>query len=33
VKDLRNAVGFAPDTPIAVGVRKFVEWYRGWHGV
>jgi UDP-glucuronate 4-epimerase len=33
VEDLRNAVGFAPDTPIAVGVGKFVEWYRGWHGV
>jgi UDP-glucuronate 4-epimerase len=33
VEDLRNAVGFAPDTPIAVGIGKFVEWYRGWHGV
>jgi UDP-glucuronate 4-epimerase len=33
VEDLRNAVGFAPDTPIAVGVGKFVEWYREWHGM
>jgi UDP-glucuronate 4-epimerase len=33
VEDLRNAVGFAPDTPIAVGIGKFVEWYKGWHGV
>jgi UDP-glucuronate 4-epimerase len=33
VEDLREAVGFAPETPIAVGIGKFVEWYRGWHGV
>jgi UDP-glucuronate 4-epimerase len=33
VEALRNAVGFAPDTPIAVGVGKFVAWYRDWHGV
>jgi UDP-glucuronate 4-epimerase len=33
VDDLRNAVGFAPDTPIAVGIGKFVTWYRAWHGV
>ena len=33
VTDLQAAVGFAPDTPIAVGIKKFVEWFRGWHGV
>jgi UDP-glucuronate 4-epimerase len=33
VTDLQAAVGFAPDTPIAVGIKKFVEWYNGWHGV
>jgi UDP-glucuronate 4-epimerase len=33
VEDLRSAVGFAPDTPIADGIRKFVAWYRAWHGV
>jgi len=30
VADLQAAVGFAPDTPIAEGVRRFVEWYRGY---
>jgi UDP-glucuronate 4-epimerase len=29
VADLEAAVGFRPDTPIAEGVRRFVEWYRG----
>jgi UDP-glucuronate 4-epimerase len=33
VEDLRDAVGFAPDTPIASGIKKFVDWYRAWHGV
>jgi UDP-glucuronate 4-epimerase len=33
VEDLRNAVGFAPNTPIASGIKKFVDWYRAWHGV
>jgi UDP-glucuronate 4-epimerase len=33
VEDLRDAVGFAPDTPIAVGIGKFIEWYRAWHGI
>jgi UDP-glucuronate 4-epimerase len=26
-------LGFAPTTPIEVGVPKFVEWYRQYHGV
>lgn len=26
-------VGFSPSTPIEVGVRRFVEWYRGYYGV
>jgi UDP-glucuronate 4-epimerase len=30
---LRNAVGFAPNTPIASGIKKFVDWYRAFHGV
>jgi len=29
VADLEAAVGFRPNTPIAGGVRRFVEWYRG----
>jgi UDP-glucuronate 4-epimerase len=30
---LQKAVGFAPSTPIAEGVAKFVDWYRAFHGV
>ena len=31
VDDLREAVGFAPATPIADGVRRFIAWYRAYH--
>jgi UDP-glucuronate 4-epimerase len=31
VDDLRDAVAFAPDTPISDGVRRFVSWYRAYH--
>ncbi len=30
VADLEQAVGFRPKTPIAEGIRHFVEWYRGY---
>ncbi len=30
VEDLRRDAGFAPATPIAEGVRRFVEWYRAY---
>ena len=30
VADLEAAVGFAPNTPLAEGVRRFVDWYRGY---
>jgi len=33
VEDLRKAVGFAPNTPIADGVAKFVDWFRAFQGV
>jgi len=33
VAALTAAVDFSPATPIAVGIRRFVEWYRGYHGV
>jgi UDP-glucuronate 4-epimerase len=33
VEDLARAVGFAPRTPIEVGVARFVAWYRAFHGV
>ncbi|MBM6580637.1 GDP-mannose 4,6-dehydratase, partial [Microvirga sp. BT689] len=32
VSDLRRDVGFAPATSLEEGVRRFVEWYRGYHG-
>ncbi len=28
-----NELGYAPTTPISVGVPKFIEWYRGYHGL
>jgi UDP-glucuronate 4-epimerase len=33
VDDLSRAVGFAPSTPIEVGVERFVNWYRGYYQV
>ncbi len=33
VTDLRRDVGFAPDTPLDVGVRRFIEWYHHFHNV
>ncbi|MDB4916690.1 MAG: nucleoside-diphosphate-sugar epimerase [Gemmatimonadetes bacterium] len=33
VDDLQQAVGFRPDTPLEVGLGRFVEWYRQYHGV
>jgi len=32
VADLEAVVGFRPKTPIAEGVRHFVEWYAGYAG-
>lgn len=31
VADLTRDVGFAPDTPIETGIRRFIEWYRGYY--
>ncbi len=28
VRDLEEAIDFQPDTPLSVGVRRFVDWYR-----
>lgn len=28
---LRDAVGFSPDTPLADGMQRFVDWYRAYH--
>ena len=33
VADLTRDVGFKPATPIEVGIRRFVEWYRGYYKV
>ena len=33
IGDTRRELGFAPKTPMAVGVTKFVEWYRRFYGV
>jgi UDP-glucuronate 4-epimerase len=33
VEDLRRDVGFAPATPIADGVKRFVDWFRAFHRV
>ncbi|HEY0788442.1 MAG TPA: NAD-dependent epimerase [Thermoanaerobaculia bacterium] len=33
VSALEEAVGFRPETPVEVGVRRFVEWYRSYYGV
>ncbi len=33
VDDLMKDVGFKPATPIGEGIRRFVEWYRGYYNV
>jgi UDP-glucuronate 4-epimerase len=33
VEDLMRDVGYRPETPVAVGVRNFVEWYRSYYNV
>jgi UDP-glucuronate 4-epimerase len=30
VDALQKAVGFAPNTPIADGIRRFVDWFRAY---
>jgi UDP-glucuronate 4-epimerase len=32
IDDLKNAVGFAPRTPLQEGIGKFVEWHKEYHG-
>lgn len=29
--ELDSWVGFKPDTPVSEGVKRFVEWYRGYY--
>ena len=32
IADLARDVDFRPATPLAVGIGRFVEWYRAYHG-
>lgn len=32
VGELQAVTGFKPATPVEVGIRRFVEWYRSYHG-
>jgi UDP-glucuronate 4-epimerase len=32
VDDLMRDVGFRPSTPVEIGIRNFVDWYRGYTG-
>jgi UDP-glucuronate 4-epimerase len=31
VDDLMREVDFKPKTPIADGIKRFIEWYRAYH--
>ncbi len=33
VSCLSQAIGFCPDTPIEIGIQRFVEWYRAYYRV
>jgi UDP-glucuronate 4-epimerase len=33
VEDLERDMGFRPETPIEVGIAKFVEWYRAYYKI
>jgi UDP-glucuronate 4-epimerase len=33
VDALQKAVGFAPSTPVADGISRFIDWFRGYHRV
>ena len=33
VTELMNDTGYRPDTSVEEGVKRFVEWYRGYYGV
>jgi UDP-glucuronate 4-epimerase len=30
--ELRNVIGFSPDTSVEVGIKRFVEWYKEFYG-
>jgi UDP-glucuronate 4-epimerase len=33
IEAARRDLGFAPQVPIAVGLPRFVAWYRDYHGI
>jgi UDP-glucuronate 4-epimerase len=33
IEPAKRDLGFAPRIPIAVGLRRFVAWYREYHGI
>ena len=33
VDDTKRDFGFAPDTPIEVGLERFAHWYKQYYGV
>lgn len=33
IDDLMRDVGFRPATPIGVGITRFIDWYRSYHGL
>ena len=33
VSDLARDFGYRPDTPVEVGVRRFVDWYKSYYGI
>ena len=33
ISDTTSALGYAPTTPVEVGVRRFADWYCDYHGV
>ena len=33
ISAIRRDLGYAPATPINVGVPRFVEWFKGYHGI
>jgi UDP-glucuronate 4-epimerase len=33
VEDLVRDTGYKPDTPVEVGIARFVDWYRSYYGL
>ncbi len=33
ISDTQSALGYAPTTPVEVGVSRFVDWYLAYHGI